>query len=163
MALPQFCLRVVVSNMKIIFLDVDGVLNQDGTKTRFRGCLGVDLDKIEHLNRIILETGAKIVMSSTWRRHPMHIVYLKQEMDKVNPVLSAQIIGDTPDSNFNKYRAEEIEEWLQLNPGVTQFIVIDDLDCEELDRFGNSFVKTYSSEGLTDEIATKCINILGRI
>ena len=50
--------------MKVIFLDVDGVLNsaQDGYSIRLRTDSHLKL-----LQRIVQETGAKLVLSSSWR------------------------------------------------------------------------------------------------
>lgn len=65
--------------MKIIFLDFDGVLNSEvWMKSRFDIIDNNDIDSqypfyeidpnaIKNLNRIIEETGAKVVVSSTWR------------------------------------------------------------------------------------------------
>ena len=50
--------------MKVIFLDVDGVLNsaQDGYSIRLKTDSHLKL-----LQYIVKETGAKIVLSSSWR------------------------------------------------------------------------------------------------
>lgn len=48
--------------MKVIFLDFDGVI----TTEKSRWCL--DKDKMLLLKRIVDATGAKIVISSSWRR-----------------------------------------------------------------------------------------------
>lgn len=59
--------------MKIIFLDVDGVLNSDEyiEKTKKLNIQGieseVDPEKITLLRNAIVETGAKVVLSSSWR------------------------------------------------------------------------------------------------
>ena len=53
--------------MKIIFLDVDGVLNCKSSKSRCGGFLGIDDSKVKLLKEIIDITGAKIVLSSSWR------------------------------------------------------------------------------------------------
>lgn len=54
--------------MKIIFLDVDGILNWGVCKSRApSGCLGVEDDKVELLKQIVDRTGAKIVLTSTWK------------------------------------------------------------------------------------------------
>ena len=54
--------------MKVIFLDIDGVLNEDTTPTRTQSCaLFIDQEKLLRLKRIIDATQAKIVLSSTWR------------------------------------------------------------------------------------------------
>jgi predicted mannosyl-3-phosphoglycerate phosphatase (HAD superfamily) len=51
--------------MKIIFLDIDGVLNNYNTLGEG---LNWESNAVKILKRIIKETGAKVVLSSTWRR-----------------------------------------------------------------------------------------------
>ena len=71
--------------MKVIFLDIDGVLNGNSYFTgalvklkmrklfRFiekkfnRDLYGVHKDKVRRLAKIVHKTGAKVVMSSSWR------------------------------------------------------------------------------------------------
>ena len=61
--------------MKVIFLDIDGVLNTSQTfieidnefiKTGKRR-IEIDLDRVELLKEIVDATGAVIVLSSSWR------------------------------------------------------------------------------------------------
>ena len=54
--------------MKVIFLDIDGVLNC-GTTTELTktGDRFVENKFIERLKKIVDETGAKVVLSSDWR------------------------------------------------------------------------------------------------
>lgn len=55
--------------MKLIFLDIDGVLNYEGYERFTRmGTRFVDPVLIKRLKKIIDRTGAKVVLSSTWRR-----------------------------------------------------------------------------------------------
>jgi hypothetical protein len=71
------------------------------------------------------------------------------------------VIGQTPIHMYDHgMRAEEIDEWLSTEPKVKQFIVLDDLACDNLDKFGESFIQTYYSNGLTDELTEKCIERL---
>lgn len=54
--------------MKVIFCDIDGVLNEDTTPTRTKSrVIFIDEEKLLRLKRIVDATGAKIVLSSTWR------------------------------------------------------------------------------------------------
>lgn len=53
--------------MKVIFLDIDGVLNTEKRLLNNNGELYVEKDKIELLKEIIDKTKAKVVLSSTWR------------------------------------------------------------------------------------------------
>ena len=62
--------------MKVVFLDVDGVLNTSKTFERvyysFKNTgkkeLEIDSFRLEYLREIIDETDSKLVLSSTWRR-----------------------------------------------------------------------------------------------
>lgn len=153
--------------MKVIFLDVDGVLNDAMTTDRTEDphdgykYIGLDTDKIERLNKIVVETGAKIVMSSTWRKFTHFKAYLYRRMAQVNPELPGMVIGQTPIHQHDYgMRAEEIDEWLASEPNVKKFIVLDDLSYDNLDKFGESFIQTYYSNGLTDELTEKCIERL---
>jgi hypothetical protein len=153
--------------MKVIILDVDGVLNCAMTTDRIEDphdgykYIGLDTDKIERLNKIVVETGAKIVLSTTWRKFDHFKSYLYRRMAQVNPELPGMVIGQTPIHMYDHgMRAEEIDEWLSTEPKVKQFIVLDDLACDNLDKFGESFIQTYYSNGLTDELTEKCIERL---
>ena len=53
--------------MKIVFLDIDGVLNCEGSRSRCVGYRGIDDKKVENLAQIVKATGAKIVLISTWK------------------------------------------------------------------------------------------------
>lgn len=57
--------------MKVIFLDVDGVLNNDGyferTKNEKQNRIELDDENIKCLKEIIDLTGAKVVVTSTWK------------------------------------------------------------------------------------------------
>ena len=63
--------------MKIIFLDFDGVITTEASYSR------LDLEKMKLVKKICDETGAKIVISSSWRYNTLEktIDRLKQEME----------------------------------------------------------------------------------
>ena len=53
---------------KIIFLDVDGVLNNENTNARSPGgYVGVMDSKVKLLSKLVKETNADVVISSDWR------------------------------------------------------------------------------------------------
>ena len=56
-------------DMKVIFLDVDGVLNSQQLfeKSEDAQLISVDEENIKNLKKIVDATGAKIVLSSSWR------------------------------------------------------------------------------------------------
>ena len=51
--------------MKVIFLDVDGVLNSVDTSEVFQGFVGIDDKLVSKLRKIVRATGAQIVLSSS--------------------------------------------------------------------------------------------------
>ena len=53
--------------MKIILLDIDGVLNEEKSRSRCLGYKGIDDKKVENLANIVKATNAKIVLISTWK------------------------------------------------------------------------------------------------
>jgi SNF2 family DNA or RNA helicase len=153
--------------MKVIMCDIDGVLNDAYTRTTYmcEGCKydGVDKSKIDILREIVKKTGAKIVISSTWRKYRESMEYLIREM---GPELASNIIGQTPDLGWETSkqrwltRADEIDKWLSEHPDVKSFVVLDDLRDEDLERFGKNFIRTSMAFGLTEEHIAKCVELL---
>ena len=78
--------------MKVIFLDVDGVLN-DG--------LSGDLDSLclQILARTVIESGCKVVVSSNWRLHNDLLLKLHQTLYG----MGIDCIGATPDAGEGQH------------------------------------------------------------
>ena len=59
--------------MKVIFLDIDGLLNSDEyfdkiKKMQIQGIESeIDVNKVKLLKKAVDETGAKVVLTSSWR------------------------------------------------------------------------------------------------
>lgn len=107
--------------MKIIFLDIDGVLNTSETKEP------IDLNKVKHLSTIVKSTGAKIVLSSSWKilndpNFPGYAEYLYLTECLASEGLS--IIDQTPGPCHNRPR--EIRQWLEQHPHVLSWVSLDD-------------------------------------
>jgi hypothetical protein len=54
-------------SLKLLFLDIDGVLNAREELDPDVNCGTFHRDKVDRLNRVLRKTGAKIVVSSAWR------------------------------------------------------------------------------------------------
>lgn len=127
--------------MKLIFLDVDGVLNSAEWLETNQG--EIDPAKVRLLKQMIDATGAKVVLSSTWRnidgsdgnpRHPMYD-YLVGELR----ACGIEIFSRTPLLYNN--RPKEIKAWLdQTSIKVERYISFDD-DFQESD---------YAKYGISD-------------
>lgn len=64
--------------MKVIFLDVDGVLNSRDwlVNNRVRTENSVNQEKVKLLMEIVQKTNAEVVLSSTWRYIPEHPMFM---------------------------------------------------------------------------------------
>lgn len=153
--------------MRVIFLDCDGVLNSWGhdDATGYNG--GRDFETITpetigHLSAIVEATGAKVVISSTWRK--------KYTIGEFNTQFKAlgftgEVIGRTPElwrseDGQRLRRGDEILLWLRARPEVTSFVILD--DESDMSRVLGRLVKTDFTRGLTPEDATNAIAMLNR-
>jgi hypothetical protein len=109
--------------MKIIFLDIDGVLNCDKTPNPRKFPYIVDKKLLERLKRLLERTKAKVVLSSSWRCDPVGLLAAKHW-----GVPFIDVCPDRPKSP----RRKEMLTWLAEHPRVTRFAIIDDED-DELD------------------------------
>jgi hypothetical protein len=143
--------------MKVIFLDHDGVIcliDNFGSRRNKKGYIGVnshilsrfdnfDKKAISVLNEVIRATDCEIVVSSDWRfwatLEEMGEYYLSQGVLKAPIDFTPSIISQSKlrgglDTEFAETRSYEILEWLEENPGVTNWVAVDDLDMSE--KFG---------------------------
>jgi hypothetical protein len=63
--------------MKVIFLDIDGVLNCDKTRNPRKFPYVVDKKLLGRLSNLLDRTNAKVVLSSSWRLDPVGILAAK--------------------------------------------------------------------------------------
>lgn len=151
--------------MKVIFLDFDGVLNsqqhiQDVWKHP-RGSEGFDDDGamlsaplVRRVQKICTATGAAVVLSTSWRIADKfeQLVDWLRERD-----LSAPVIGKTPRSCAG-YRGEEIRQWLNDNPGVDAFVILD--DGSDMEPFADRLIQTDFEVGIEDRHVDRAIAML---
>lgn len=142
--------------MKIIALDIDGVLNrEDGNHSSDH----IDVDMVASLNKVIKATGVKVVITSTWRAS-MSKDDIQSHLNKFGFI--GDIIGMTDDNA--KSRFAQISDWMDDN-GADDFVILDDIDVfKGLRHIGafvrmanNHFFQTDKLVGLTDDIANKMI------
>ncbi len=154
--------------MKVIFLDIDGVLNCDYCKTKIDGYFFVMDDKIELLREIIEQTDAKIVLISTWRRgwfdlergiesrDQRHFVALRDKLQE----FGIELMSYTP---FRQHgRGLEIEAWFEMWTGeaVERYVILDDMDGKFLRPHSRWLVRTSFAKGLTQKHVRLAVKIL---
>lgn len=156
--------------MKIIFLDIDGVLNNQFSKSRCGQFIGIDNDKVKLLRKIVDATGAKIVLSSTWRLGYNRAGYCLDKNHKyMNNKLRKQelrIYSVTPNLHGD-CRGAEINQWLKehKHENIENWVVLDDEFFPDFNAYDipQHLVETFFySEygGLTEEHVEKAIDIL---
>lgn len=154
--------------MKVIFLDIDGVLQ---VLADYRDEYG-DLFRphfVNNLAKIIEATEAKIVTSSAWRKSGLNVM---KEMWK-DRSLPGEVIGITPIFTMGD-RGCEIRSWMKKvfpthypNDVIERYIIIDDMD-EVLEEQRPFFIHCDELEdedaimrcGLVSRLTEKAIKLL---
>lgn len=151
--------------MKVIFCDVDGCLNEDTTPTRTKSrVVFIDEDKLLRLKRIVDATGAKIVLSSTWRydRNDPTCNGDFLELQEAFHDVGLEFYDFTPEEVTGLKRGMEIRAWLGLHPEVDRYIILDDelYDFKERGLLPRLIKTDFAYGGLTEELAQEAINLL---
>ena len=158
--------------MKVIFLDIDGVLNTPSSESRCGEYIGIDDEKVEKLKKIVKKTKAEIVLISTWKKYWRKEEKLKPLQDYSATYLDEKLakqglkaIDKTKDKADGRYlsRGESILEYVYRN-NVEKYIILDDcqFDYDGCD-LSDKLIKTNQTEGLTDISVYKACEILQKI
>lgn len=162
--------------MKVIFLDIDGVLNTNYLPEVIHEFSGIKIgfnqlnkETIKNLNTVTDITGAKIVISSSWRlgcATPERFEVLKDFINSHG--VTGEIIGRTPVGSeyadpvstlmMSKPRGQEIQMWLDQHPEVTCFVIVDDMS--DMEHLTPHLAQTDFETGLTDRVSVKMIEKL---
>lgn len=154
--------------MKVIFLDIDGVIAID--KTNYN----LSIDLMKKVKRICDETGAKIVITSSRRLGNNNLEELintltnDKQFSSIPFLMPELIIGMTPivtPGNKKEYkyvlRGKELNYYLGSNSEVTRYVILDDeSDYYPFQR--NFLIKTSNENGISDDDVEKAIEILNR-
>lgn len=140
---------------KALFLDIDGVCNSETfmraeyERTQRSVSLGIDPKPAALVSQILTETGALLVISSTWRLSEARLQVIREQ---IHP----DIYGVTPQAR-SRFRGDEVNAWLKDHPEVERYAVLDD----DGDFYGDqSLFKTSFRDGLTQGIAAQVIRHL---
>lgn len=148
--------------MNVIFLDVDGVLNDQDFifDMHKRKEIEISRDKLLLLKDIIIATGGRIVLSSSWRiglvKKDGKVIgecSFNKEFLELLKEYGIEIYDITP--SFGN-RSLEIKHYLENNKDIDNYVVLDD---EDLD-FVNQVRTDFFNGGLTEERSKLAIDIL---
>lgn len=145
--------------MKVLFLDIDGVLNSARSCVANHGYPhSFDQNQITMFDHIAVglirglcvKGDVSVVVSSAWR--------VLHHWEAIGKGLDLPTIGATP--QLLGERGGEIAEWLKDHPEVTQYAIVDD-DDDMLPEQRPFFVKTNGMDGLMFGDFEKLCSIFG--
>lgn len=151
--------------MKILFLDIDGVLNSEKyVKSRSKSGVIIDKSKMSLLKTIIGSTAAKIVLTSSWREHWDRESTLCDssgiEINEIFGEFGLSVFDKTPDERMP--REQQIKAYLDSLPSPVAFAILDDMYLSA-EFIGDRFVRTSNfKDGLSEKDAEAIIDILNR-
>lgn len=151
--------------IKVLFLDVDGVLNTFGSQHRQAIGSVISNKHVGRLRDILAHTGAYIVLSTAWRNSAAATQFLYQRLKECGIPVERVVIGKTPNIYPTK-RSQEIQQWLKkCRLEVDQWVAIDDMNlAKSTPRFMDGhFVNTDANVGMTKTDAGQMITILNSI
>lgn len=161
--------------MKVIFLDIDGILNVSFPhRDEFGSLFHPHFES--NLKRLIDATGAKIVISSSWRYSGLsEMQRMWKQRNLAGEVIDitcdcAQIVDKGICQFYDMVeRGHEIQEWLNTHDGIEQYVILDD-DNDMLKSQQDNFVRCANNSdhedcidigyGLTNKCTDKAIAIL---
>lgn len=148
--------------MKVVFLDIDGVLNVFNDGSDSLGHL-FNMEFLNNLKKLVVATQAKIVVSSNWK----HLLVKINEAREYG----LDIHDKTPDLfdvTDPLLRSKEIDAWLAKHPEIEKYVILDDM--QQFDKHHQKhFVKTsgnffhpqaYNGYGFTEQCLEKAIRLL---
>ena len=135
--------------MKVIFLDIDGVLNTNSDRE-------ISNDKLKLLSELVSKTGADVVLSSSWRygwnqpekNQPGTRIYNLKQLLKDNDIVIKDTIG------LDLTKSIQIKNYLSTNV-INNYVVLDD---EPIDSA--NLVQTDGDVGLTQSDCQKASHLL---
>ena len=156
---------------RVLFLDVDGVLNcsadmRTGRSDVLRPTL------LKRLGALVREADASLVLSSSWRAYPGLVARLRDALKAVAGVDETAFVGMTGQDQAPggcEGRAKEIEKWLEENMGnggrdiggpIEAWCVLDDLPMGALPFLAGHFVRVDPRIGLSERDAEQATRIL---
>lgn len=144
--------------MKVIFLDLDGVLVPEGQYPYF------NCDLVRNLKYVVEATGAQIVLSSDWRRQPSTAALARENLlayglDFISctPSLSPHVAQRPTEillwkSDFCRFGQRQITAWIAIDDRN----LIEEQNGHELQ---GHVVRTDPKVGLDRRMAVKCIQL----
>lgn len=161
-----------IPGIKLIFLDVDGVLNCRTTKDTIDGYTGIEDEKVSLLKEIVNASNAKIILVSSWNTYWYKEKHLKSKQDNLATYLDEKL------ANHNLIIADKTDDYSSINRGdgirryisrlesagidVDGFVILDDemFDYKETKLTSHLVRTSYENGGLQQKHVRRAIEII---
>lgn len=149
-----------IAAIAVLFLDMDGVVLSGRELWRTGNNRYIPPEKIALVKEVCDQSGAVVVVSSTWRYSDETAGLLRFHGIQLHPdwrtdfgrqMAGSLIIGAT--------RGSEISKWLVRHPEVTRYAIVDD-DSDMLPEQRPYFVQTPFETGIDQAHADRLVHIL---
>ena len=147
--------------MKIVFLDIDGVINGH-EHCHLKEGVRINPKPASYLNNLLERSGAKVVLISSWRRwiNDGHMTCHGFSRVLWSHGVDAKVIDALPAYDESKShrddRREKLLQWLEDHPEVTSYVILDDLDLQL-----ENLIRPNPAIGLMPVNVTEALQILG--
>ena len=144
--------------MKLIFLDIDGVLNNPKSAEKFGTFNILDAECVSVLRNLVILNNASIVISSTWRGFDNWHDKISGAISNAGWTEARHFIVDRTPFSAESIRSNEIMSWLTNNKSLLpwkEFIAIDD---DNFDMDGIPLIKADPELGLQKSDLISLIN-----
>ena len=142
--------------MKVLFLDIDGVVCLHKDKDWDNEEEIFDADCCRKLQEIVSATGCKLVLSSSWRLFPESIRSMFRQL-KPFGITRENFLGRTP---LRGERGDEIMAYLKKRPKIETFVALDDERFYSRAFPQDRLILTKPESGITENVKNACIRKL---
>lgn len=142
--------------MKVLFLDIDGVVCLHKDKDWDNEEEIFDAACCRKLQEIVSATGCKLVLSSSWRLFPESIRSMFRQL-KPFGLTRENFLGRTP---LRGERGDEIMAYLKKRPQIETFVALDDERFYSRAFPQDRLILTKPESGITENVKNACIRKL---
>lgn len=142
--------------MKVLFLDIDGVVCLHKDKDWDNEEEIFDAACCRKLQEIVSATGCKLVLSSSWRLFPESIRSMFRQL-KPFGITRENFLGRTP---LRGERGDEIMAYLKKRPQIETFVALDDERFYSRAFPQDRLILTRPESGITENVKNACIRKL---
>ncbi len=142
--------------MKVLFLDIDGVVCLHKDKDWDNEEEIFDAACCRKLQEIVSATGCKLVLSSSWRLFPESIRSMFRQL-KPFGITRENFLGRTP---LRGERGDEIMAYLKKRPQIETFVALDDERFYSRAFPQDRLILTKPESGITENVKNACIRKL---